>query len=156
MVTDKLSSAQEVLTIARREGIGSCVVEVEGTYTVYSLAKYRVGQYTTKEQIDRFLQLVDVQLHPVMEKETVKQGKVTVYKPSKNFKVVEIHHKEQIPNVDIVHQLRGITEESVVDVSVTVERNLVTVYKPIYFKVNEGFNRVMEADDFIKENGTLN
>lgn len=73
-------SSQEVLTLARQEGIGSCVVEVEGTYTVYSLAKYVVGKYTTKEQINRFLKLVDVKLTPVMEKETLDEGKVTVYK----------------------------------------------------------------------------
>ncbi|AFQ29786.1 hypothetical protein P4493_05955 [Bacillus thuringiensis] len=149
-------SSQEVLTLARQEGIGSCVVEVEGTYTVYSLAKYVVGKYTTKEQINRFLKLVDVKLTPVMEKETLDEGKVTVYKPSKNFRIIHINHVEQVPNVEIVHKIRGISEESVVDVYVTVDRNLVTLYKPIYFKVNEGFNRVMETEDFIKENGTLN
>ncbi|MGF2713927.1 hypothetical protein ACQUY5_16730 [Bacillus cereus] len=164
----KLKSLAEVMIVARQEGIGSCVVEVEDAtdmngikHVVMSQARNVIGKYFNKEQLDRFLQLVDVKLKPFLEIDTLNQGKITVYKPSKEFQIVFIHHVDNLPKVDTMHKLRGVIEhkgdESIVDMYINVQRDLVTIYPPIYFKTNQGFNKRIEGvSEFLESNGSLN
>ncbi|PGF04971.1 hypothetical protein [Bacillus toyonensis] len=155
-----LNSVDEVLALARQGGITSCIVELEKTnnakYIIMSQDRYIVSKYANKEQLDRFLQLIDVSLTPFMEKDTLIQGRVTIYKPSKEFQIEYLHQKDYVSELGVVHKLRGIIVNDVVDNYVKVQENLVSIYRPMSFILNQGFNKSEGATEFYKQNGSLN
>ncbi|MEC2463517.1 hypothetical protein P9X10_01200 [Bacillus cereus] len=168
MQTDILQSAVEVVEIARQEGrlgvTDTFVVEIEKTgvglfrdaYTIMTKGNYKLAKYKEAEQIVRFLEALDIQLQPVMTRQTRHHGEVTILKLPKEFKLELVNSPKKFPKTSITKVFRGIMSERVVDVAIDVQENEVVVYKPKPVCIRNGFNEASGVSEFFKANGSLN
>lgn len=168
MKEDRLQTAGEVIKEAEKGGTKSFVVVLEKPGNqffrkpiyIFSEEGASLAGYMNKKQLGRFLNAIGVTLSEYMTRDTVQNGKVTVYKPSKNIHCKTIYSPNQLPNGGFIDTLNGIVGARVVDMYVQVKDDRVVVFKPSIDAINNGFNpskrKDNSASDFVRENGSVN
>ncbi|AND28218.1 hypothetical protein P4493_05970 [Bacillus thuringiensis] len=115
--------------------------------------------YKEKEQLMKFLKLVNVELTPFLSRQTESDGLVEVLKPTREFHIEKVSSPKEYPNGKNVKQARGIVMGSLVDMVLDVQESTVTLYKPKPLCFLNGFNATkldsIQTHKFFKENGTL-
>ncbi|MGF2713930.1 hypothetical protein ACQUY5_16745 [Bacillus cereus] len=168
MNKDNVNSAEDVIVGVERDKMQSYVVEASKTdekffrKPIYLMSNegVAIGSYLNKKQLDRLLQCLGITLTEHTVKDTLYNGKTTVYRTSKEIKLKTIYSPNQVPKEGALFLLRGIISGYVTDIYAQVTDKEVTILKPSPSASHNGFNMSSRKDeplsDFVKENGYVN